>query len=144
MPDDIDAHPWLAQDDTPLHMVVGDMAAGDWDALLSHLRERPTAWRPPHGRRVVPATHSEVDVREDHAVAESDAHGGLTVWYFEDELIVSSSPAVTDAAGVSGVLGFMRELGDVLARDVVMTPEWEHGIEIYRYHRDTGTITGPA
>lgn len=133
-----DGKHWFVQDDTVLAIVATNMTPQDWARVLDHLRTRAGIWA------LTSDTAPGGDA--DHHLASGELHGHLDLFYYDDELVIAFQPMITDASQAAEVLNVMTELGELLEREVVMTPleAHENGDELVIYRYRHGVLDGPA
>ena len=119
-----------------LYIKGTDLAA--WQRFVDHLvRTYDTEFvREP--RETTPPPVAEIfATRQDHSpTLRVDVHGLRinTHFFTEDEIELDLDPAeIRSQNDLVHLLAFMRELGELLDREVVLTPENADDVPIYRY-----------
>jgi hypothetical protein len=118
-----------------LDIVVSAMTPQDWDLVLEYFRERPQTWTPCVGKpaKELPGDYLAIS-HDDPLLARGDLPGQLNAWFLGEELEIDLDPRlVTTDEQVLVLHGFMRELGQLLQRDVTMSWEGSREAVTFRY-----------
>ncbi|WP_157181297.1 hypothetical protein [Actinopolymorpha alba] len=110
------------------------MTAADWRTVLRYFRDRPDMWTPCIDLET--AEHFDPAIVDwgDQILARGDLPGQLNARFWNDELEVDLDPRlVTEDEHVLALHGFMRELGQLLERDVAMSWEGAREAVEFRY-----------
>ncbi|MGW5363036.1 hypothetical protein [Actinopolymorpha pittospori] len=89
------------------------------------------------------ANGAPIDFDDRGLLARGDLPGQLNAWFLGDELEIDLDPRlVTQDEQLVALLGFMRELGQLLQRDVAMSWEGSRDAVNFRYWHTTDTLEG--
>lgn len=116
----------------------------DWQRLIDHLTQSyktEFVWLP--DQITPPPPVAEIfATRSDRAATLRVDISGLRVnthFFIEDEIELDLDPQeIRGQADVDAVLSFLTELGDLLHREVALTPENAEDVHIYRYRPGMG------
>jgi hypothetical protein len=126
-----------------IDIVVSDMTPDAWRRVFAHFVAHPEVWTPCDGlerARQMVADHPAATL--DYCVlARGDLPGQLNAWFLGDELEIDLDPRqLTEDEHVVALQGFMRELGQLLHRDVAMSWEGMREAVVFRYRYATDSI----
>lgn len=132
----------LANEGALFDIVVAHMTIEDWHSFLGYIASRPHDWTPcvdlSNAEQVV--ANARADSR-NMLLARRLMPGQLNVWCLDDELEIDLDPRrITNDTHVVALHDLMRELGQLMAREVTMCVEGSRTAVLYRYHPDTDTI----
>ena len=137
----------FAPDGSLRDIYVENTTLSDWDRLLQWVRSSPLAFSFLHEGRPMPLPAAAGDVFALSGTAASilTIHlGALSLnchFFSDDEIELDLDPReLTDERAFSALLGFVRGLGDALARDAIVTHENFKWAVLLRYTAATRRI----
>ncbi|MET7992265.1 hypothetical protein ABZU76_15305 [Amycolatopsis sp. NPDC005232] len=126
-----------------IDIVVSDMTTDAWRRVFANFKAHPEVWTPCAGfeRAGQMAADYAAATPDDRLLARGNLPGQLNAWFLDDELEIDLDPRqLTEDDHVVTLQGFMRELGQLLHRDVAMSWEGMREAVVFRYRYATDSI----